>query len=737
MDTKWKNRGGIAIWLILLTFGISGVLSFVNMGGNYLQPGYFNTPEFQSRLDQFNSYVSMFELNDITVQKAKESITVSEAEIEEHRYRYGDLNAQISNIKSQYEAQIEEATTAGNEEAAAAYRKERDKKIDDITKNFESDEYVEQKVRKEKEKELEQYFTDRKAIHSEFERLKGSFDFYLKNTETGTVFTNIKLPEGTSAEEYFDEKNMLFSKHYAEFPYVPSYELSFPGSEELLNQQSGESFAGYVGIPESASSANQIISDYNNYKRGKIVFFVYMIASIASLVLVIYGLKKRKVEFSEVEGWRPYYNRLPIDVRGALFIIVGFGALLSLSFVSNFRYLSFDRMYYNAVGDLVAGLVFAALLVGLTLLQGKFLLEVLKDRSLFKEQWKKALFHKGWQGLQDAFLNRRTGTQFFLLLTVVFGLGFAAVVIGAEPAFLVVYVPVVAIVGIPLMIILIRAIGYFNRIVMKTDELAAGTLGPDLPIRGKSVLANLAENINDLKQGVKLSQKQQAKSERLKTELITNVSHDLRTPLTSIITYTELLKKTDLVNEERDAYLEIIDRKSKRLKLLIEDLFEVSKMTSGNIELVKEKVDLNQLLQQALAEHENTISDSSLAFKVTSPDQPIYAVVDGQKLWRVFDNLIGNILKYSLEKSRVYLSVKELDDEAVITFKNVSKYELSDNIDELFERFKRGDTSRHTDGSGLGLAIAKSIVDLHDGSMDIDVDGDLFKVTLRLKTIKN
>jgi signal transduction histidine kinase len=156
-------------------------------------------------------------------------------------------------------------------------------------------------------------------------------------------------------------------------------------------------------------------------------------------------------------------------------------------------------------------------------------------------------------------------------------------------------------------------------------------------------------------------------------------------------------------------------------------------MASGNIELIKSKVDIVQLLQQALAEYNETIQSSQVQFRVANPDKPVYAYVDGQKLWRVFENLIGNILKYSLENTRAYVNIKMENGEVIITFKNVSKYELSDDSDELFERFKRGDKSRHTDGSGLGLAIAKSIIDLHDGALDIDVDGDLFKVTIVLK----
>jgi signal transduction histidine kinase len=312
-------------------------------------------------------------------------------------------------------------------------------------------------------------------------------------------------------------------------------------------------------------------------------------------------------------------------------------------------------------------------------------------------------------------------------------LGVAAILIVIHPVFIVLYLLILAFIGTPIVMTLVKKIGYFNRIVETTNEIAAGNLGDNLKVTGKTVLAELAGNINVLKQGVKTSQNEQAKSERLKTELITNVSHDLRTPLTSIITYTELLKTQDVSSEERKAYLEIIDRKSKRLKVLIDDLFEVSKMASGNIELTKAKIDLVQLLQQALGEYDDTIKESTLQFRVTKSEQPVYALVDGQKLWRVFDNLIGNILKYSLENSRVYIMISKDNGQGMITFKNISKYELNDNNDELFERFKRGDRSRHTEGSGLGLAIAKSIVDLHEGRLDIETDGDLFKVCIYLK----
>jgi len=335
----------------------------------------------------------------------------------------------------------------------------------------------------------------------------------------------------------------------------------------------------------------------------------------------------------------------------------------------------------------------------------------------------------------DIAVDIGTGVKTFVLLFIVFCTGIGIPIVANRPYLFPIYVVLFMVITLPALLVLTRRIGHFNRIVQNTEDLVNGKTVPDLAFKGRSGIARLAKNINILKHGVKVSQEKQAKSERLKTELITNVSHDLRTPLTSIITYAELLKSPDLTEDERKTYIEVIDRKSKRLKVLIDDLFEASKMASGAVELIKEKVDLVQLLQQALAENDERITQSTLTFRVNTSEQPIYAIVDGQKLWRVFDNLIGNILKYSLENTRVYIAIMKEDGEAVITFKNITKYELSENIDELFERFKRGDTSRHTEGSGLGLAIAKSIVDLHGGSMDIDVDGDLFKVTVRLEAV--
>nr|WP_242834289.1 sensor histidine kinase [Clostridium pasteurianum] len=235
--------------------------------------------------------------------------------------------------------------------------------------------------------------------------------------------------------------------------------------------------------------------------------------------------------------------------------------------------------------------------------------------------------------------------------------------------------------------------------------------------------------------GFKKAVENQVKSERLKSELITNVSHDMKTTLTSIINYVDLLKCEDITREELMNYISILDKKSQRLKVLIEDLFEASKLSSGNIEVNMEKIDVTSLLKQALGEANHKIEESNLIFKINIPKEKMYSNLDGKRTWRVFDNLINNALKYSQPNTRVYIDLVGEDEKIIFTIKNISAYELDFNAEEIFERFKRGDSSRSTEGSGLGLAIAKSIVELEQGSIDINIDGDLFKVTVISKKV--
>lgn len=244
------------------------------------------------------------------------------------------------------------------------------------------------------------------------------------------------------------------------------------------------------------------------------------------------------------------------------------------------------------------------------------------------------------------------------------------------------------------------------------------------------------EDLNTIRDGVSLAVEARMRSEHFRTELITNVSHDIKTPLTSIINYVDLLGKEKPENEKMREYIDVLQRQSARLKKLIDDLLEASKASTGNLTVNAEPCDVGVLLDQTLGEYGEKLSAAGLEPVLTKPEKPVIIMADGRHMWRIFDNLLNNICKYSQRGTRVYLEVCERDGKAVVTFRNISSRQLNISSDELMERFVRGDSSRNTEGSGLGLNIAQSLAQLQKGTMELTVDGDLFKVTLTFDVVK-
>ncbi len=283
----------------------------------------------------------------------------------------------------------------------------------------------------------------------------------------------------------------------------------------------------------------------------------------------------------------------------------------------------------------------------------------------------------------------------------------------------------------------LKKLWYLSYIMDGTQRIKNGDIHHKLKLIGEDNFTTLADNINNIRDGLDKAIDNQLKSERMKSELITNVSHDLKTPLTSIINYIELIKKEeDISPEYLKDYVNVLDSKSKRLKILIEDLFEASKASSGNIELNMGKIDLTQLLRQSIGEMEEKLSEANLDLKINVPEEKSYVRADGRRLYRVLENLLSNIAKYSLPNTRVYIDIIEEDNKVKLTMKNISSYELNFDSDEIMERFKRADESRNTEGSGLGLAIARDLVNLQGGVFSIDIDGDLFKSIIEFDAIR-
>ena len=280
-------------------------------------------------------------------------------------------------------------------------------------------------------------------------------------------------------------------------------------------------------------------------------------------------------------------------------------------------------------------------------------------------------------------------------------------------------------------VVLLTAIG-LRRLQKGSEALAEGDL--DHPIETAHLHGDLleaAETLNRIGDGMTKAVNERMKSERMKTELITNVSHDIKTPLTSIVNYVDLLKKEQPEGERVQQYLEVLDRQSARLKKLIEDLVEASKASSGALSVHLEPCEAGILLTQVAGEYEEKAAAQQLELRVSQPEEPVMIAADGRHLSRVLENLMNNICKYSQPATRVYLSLERQGNDAVITLRNISRVPLNLSGEELTERFVRGDSSRNTEGSGLGLSIARSLTELQNGRMELTVDGDLFKVTLR------
>lgn len=285
-------------------------------------------------------------------------------------------------------------------------------------------------------------------------------------------------------------------------------------------------------------------------------------------------------------------------------------------------------------------------------------------------------------------------------------------------------------------IILLAAIG-FSKVKTGGEKIASGDLNSKIDTKYLyGDLKELSDSLNNINNGLQAAVLEKMKSERFKTELITNVSHDIKTPVTSIINYVDLIKKENITEEPLKGYIDVLDRQSCRLKKLTEDIVEASKAATGNLTVNLSQCEVGVLLAQTLGEFSERLEKNNITPIISVPESDVKILADGRLLWRIFDNLMNNVCKYAQNGTRVYLGVEEINGTAVITFRNISRYPLNISSNELMERFVRGDSSRNTEGSGLGLSIAKSLTELQKGTFELVVDGDLFKVILTFDEIQ-
>lgn len=356
------------------------------------------------------------------------------------------------------------------------------------------------------------------------------------------------------------------------------------------------------------------------------------------------------------------------------------------------------------------------------------LIKRIKGRNL----WKNSLLRVIVRFIYKIYDNRKKTTKTVLLLC-----GF----------FLVQGIAVLFRNGVTMLLVLLADVGVFyvvlNGLLLKEklkkgiEEIALGNMEYQIPLQGlRGENLKLAEMINGIANGFHMAVEEAMKNERLKTDLITNVSHDIKTPLTSIINYVAILKQSDIADPKIQGYLDILEAKAQRLKTLTEDVVEASKVSSGNISLEYMDVDLVEMIQQTEGEMAEKFEARNLKMIVNLPAEPAVVHVDGRRMWRVLENIFGNAAKYAMPGTRVYADLKLEEDTVDLSLKNVSEHQLNISTDELTERFIRGDLSRSSEGSGLGLSIAQSLTTMQGGTFNLYLDGDLFRVNIRFPRVK-
>ncbi|GAA0182570.1 HAMP domain-containing sensor histidine kinase [Clostridium sediminicola] len=514
-----------------------------------------------------------------------------------------------------------------------------------------------------------------------------------------------------------------------DFKMFPSY-MVFDKDEELVYPKEIKDNKNYSWIISYNNGLNQLdrfestiyvafTEDYLNsnikeWKEKKVIFtnglyklagfLLCLILAFVYLVLVIgrKHFKDKELNFNVIDKLYNDINVFSIFMLTVLWII----------FIDNFYYSSRSNNAYLIIIPITVILSSLCLLLVLSLIKH------IKNRSLFKHTLIYTIIYKIIYFIRDVYDNGSIAVKIVLIT------------IGYPVILMVTFFMFPITIGVAAWLALRKA-KEFNSIKEGVERIKDGDINYSISTSGKGEFGRLANNINGIGEGLKEAVNNELKSERLKTELITNVSHDIRTPLTSIITYVDLLKQ-EKDKSKTEEYIKVLEQKSQRLKVLTDDLFQAAKASSGSIPVSLEKINIVSLVTQGLGELDDKIQELELEFKMNYTRDKMYIKADGKLLWRGIENLLSNIFKYALKGSRVYIDIEDLGNDVNITFKNISAYELNISADELMERFKRGDESRSSQGSGLGLSIAKSLIDVQNGNFNIQVDGDLFKAIIKM-----
>ncbi len=597
-----------------------------------------------------------------------------------------------------------------------------------------------------KQEELLNIYKNLKEVYENYELVKNylkqekGFQYKIENKNSKTIYTN---------NENFDNEEF-----YAKF----SLDCDLFTSEKFNGEYLASSFEqnnleGHIIIPKSIASDTNLQSGISLYIKVVEVSasicnymqYIIPVIFIFALAPIIYIIaKQRRCAINIINTTCKKITKIPLILKITLFVI-SLSAFLNMFDTYDFEYYDcimgiISNGDYQNVYSIIISLIIKIIISTIFILGIVYFIHLIAKPSSFKDEYEikfvynivnntKYILQSKNYGLFVLFLFLISGTLFSLFLF------FLVLIYARAHIFHIIIIFAIEFIGIITVQKIINLILAYCKLTVYTENIANDNIN-EINEDSKA-FSQPFENLKKINNNVASKIEEMTKNERLKTELITNVSHDLRTPLTSIINYIDLLKAEKTENNSTNEYIKIIDEKSQRLKKLIDDLFDASKLSSKQFNLNVSKADIVSLLKQTIGEFNQKIEDSNINFVMEIPNKPIFLNIDGQQIWRVFDNLFNNILKYSAKNSRAYISLEETDNQVKIIMKNISQTSLNFNSEELFERFKRGDKSRTTEGSGLGLSIAKSIIELHKGNIFIKTDGDLFKVIVVLNKTAN
>lgn len=713
---KWRSKslslallfGVVIMWTLTLFAATNVYKNSVYFG----EDAYFKSGAFDREINSVYENIQLYHLEAPHFnEKTPEEQLGNNDYYNVKRDAERTIQDRFNNLQEKYGSRISAARDRSDNAEVDRLEAERDTKIAELNKEKETT--FQQSLKTAITAKQKQFMTAKSNLDNRFKSLY----YVVKNLKTGETYSNISTE---ALQKKIDQQAIM-------------YTLTLPKIDEpnrFTYQMNIDQVKATYYILNPSQGSGIIQSDYLSYESQKkqATSTVFWLAALLVLTIGLSYLARQYREdtlsLSDIESI--VRERLPIDVRAWTTFIAG-AALLGILFNAELYYWSPSYVsLYQIIIVLSASVLLVIVYSGC-----RDAATLLKYPDNLAMAWRSSLTASFWQTLKDTLEQRGLIFKLIVFMAIIAIMGFLPVCIVASSGeevvivFTFVWYIMFLLVVMPYMM---RKIKQLRTIITGVEQMSQGNFDITLPAKGRGQLSRMAMNINNMKYGLQLSLEKQRVSDRLKTELITNVSHDLKTPLTSIINYVDLLKKEGVSAEQSTHYLEVLDRKTQRLKVLIEDLFEASKMASGATELIWEKVDVSALLTQALAEFSDKIEASSLSFRVNVQSPHMYALLDGKKTWRVFENLIGNALKYALPGTRVYVTLTENIEQVIFIIQNISTHELNFGVEELFERFKRGDQSRGTEGSGLGLAIAKSIVELQGGTLSIEIDGDQFKV---------